>query len=229
MHKLTKILALVLLGSSAALIGACGTDNANSGGSTGAKDNVPGNANDVRPLLPGMKAPAFTITDAAGVPFEFDPDNLKNRTVVTFYRGGWCPYCERYLSRLRAAEPDLIFLGYDLLYLSADRHELLKPSLQETEYQYKVLSDNDLTAAKAFGVAFRLDDELFQKYVDNGHDLEGASGRTHHMLPAPATFVIGTDGIIRFQYVNPNYKIRLDPNILFQAAESLYLEETGEQ
>ena len=50
--------------------------------------------------------------------------------------------------------------------------------------------------------------------------LEGSSGETHHVLPAPATFIIGTDGIIQFQYTNPDYKVRLHPDVLLAAARA---------
>ena len=60
--------------------------------------------------------------------------------------------------------------------------------------------------------AYHLDEPLpqqFVRYVEGGHDLESASGQTHHMLPVPSTFVIGRDGLIHFQYANPDYKVRL--------------------
>jgi peroxiredoxin len=76
-----------------------------------------------------------------------------------------------------------------------------------------------MSISKAFGIAFKVDDETYQKYLDWGLNLEAASGHTHHLLPAPSTYLVGRDGIIQFQYTNPNYKIRLAPSILLAAAE----------
>ena len=63
-------------------------------------------------------------------------------------------------------------------------------------------------------------EERVAKLLEYGHDIEEASGETHHMLPVPATFIIGRDGIIQFQYANPNYKVRLTPEVLLAAAQA---------
>ena len=76
------------------------------------------------------------------------------------------------------------------------------------------------SATRAFGLAFRVDDELNERYLGFGIDLEKASGENHHVLPAPATYIIGTDGIINFAYINPDYKVRLHPDILLAAARA---------
>jgi peroxiredoxin len=82
------------------------------------------------------------------------------------------------------------------------------------------LSDSRLVATRAFGLAFRLPDDLVAKYLDYDIDLEAASGETHHVLPAPSTFLIGADGVIRFQYTNPDYTVRLHPDVLLAAARA---------
>ncbi len=129
-----------------------------------------------------------------------------------------------YLGQLRHADQQLVDLGYEVVFISADQVDVLRPGLEDktqSGFHYVLLSDNDLVAARAFGVAYHLDDETFSKYVnDYGHDLEGASGRTHHMLPVPATFVIDRKGVIQFAYVNPDYRVRLHPDVLVAAARA---------
>ena len=73
--------------------------------------------------------------------------------------------------------------------------------------------------SKAFRIAFKVDDETVEKYKQWNIDLEKTSGYDHHLLPAPATFLVGKNGIIQFQYTNPDYKIRLAPSILLAAAK----------
>ncbi len=185
---------------------------------------VPGDATQVRPLLPGMSAPAFTARRADGSDFRFEPPGLKKErlekpVVLTFYRGSWCPYCSRYLAEMRHVETKLLEMGYEILFLSADRPEKLAPSLEEEGWGFTLLSDNQLEVARVFGVAYRLTEEQVAKLLEYGHDIEEASGETHRMLPVPATFIIGWDGIIQFQYANPNYKVRLTPEVLLAAAQ----------
>ncbi len=184
-----------------------------------AGDAVPDDPTKVHPLLPGMKAPAFTVRRPDGSAFQFTPDTLEKPAVVIFYRGGWCPVCNTYLAEMRHAVPQLIGMGYDVLFLSADQPQALVESLKE-KVDYTLLSDNQLQTAKAFGVAFRVTDQVLAQYPQYEQVLETASGETHHQLPVPAVFLIGTDGVIRFMYVNPDYNVRLPPDLLLAAART---------
>ena len=178
----------------------------------------------VMPLLPGMQAPAFKVLNADGVPVSFDPAHMEQPLVLTFYRGGWCPYCNLHLAEMRKAEAELKSMGFDIWFISIDQPSVLYESLEQPDIGYLVLSDARLEATRAFGIAFRVPDELVEKYRGYGIDLEGASGETHHVLPAPSTFIIRSDGVIGFQYTNPDYKVRLHPNILLAAAKTASVE-----
>ncbi len=175
-------------------------------------------ASQVQPLLPGMKAAGFDVLDAQGNPVHFDPENMDRPLVLTFFRGGWCPYCNLHLAELRKAEEELKTLGFDIWFLSIDQPEVLYESLQQPDIGYSIFSDSKLSATRAYGLAFRVPDDLVARYLEWGIDLESASGESHHVLPAPSTFIIGSDGIIQFQYTNPDYKVRLHPEVLLAAA-----------
>ena len=125
-----------------------------------------------------------------------------------------------HLSELRVAEKQLVEMGFEVWFISIDKPELLLDSLEDPSIGYTIYSDSSLQATRAFGLAFRVSDELAEKYLGYGIDLEKASGENHHVLPAPATYIIGTDGIINFAYVNPNYKVRLPPDVLLAAARA---------
>ena len=175
-------------------------------------------ANDARPLIPGLRAPGFSIPSADGSLYNFDPEALLRPVVIVFYRGGWCPYCNRQLSELRLVEEQIMELGYEMLFVSADRVEILKPSLRDQSLEYKLLSDNEMKVARDYGVAFRVDDATVERYLAGGLDIEAASGHTHRILPIPAVFIIRKDGLIDFMYANPNYRVRIDPELLLTAA-----------
>ncbi|MEE4174216.1 MAG: peroxiredoxin-like family protein [Xanthomonadales bacterium] len=177
-------------------------------------------AEDVQPLLPGMTAPAFELRTADDQPFPFDPAGMERPVVVTFFRGGWCPYCNLHLSEMRHAEARLKELGFDVWFVSMDRPGVLVESLDEPDIGYTLLSDSRLGATRGFGIAFRVEDATVERYKGFGVDLEEASGEDHHVLPAPATFIIGQDGVINFAYVNPSYDVRLAPSVLLAAAEA---------
>jgi peroxiredoxin len=81
-----------------------------------------------------------------------------------------------------------------------------------------LLSDAQMNAARAFGIAFRVDDATVQKYKEYNIDLEAASGATHHELPVPAVFIIDRNGVIRFAHWDPDYKVRMKGEEILAAA-----------
>jgi len=184
------------------------------------REDIHASADQVQPLLAGMTAPDFTVRDVENQTFKFEAGTQAKPIVLTFFRGGWCPYCNLHLSELRLVEKQLEEMGFNIWFISIDKPELLLASLDDPEIGYTIYSDSALNATRAFGLAFRVDDELNTRYLDYGIDLEKASGENHHVLPAPATYIIGTDGVINFAYINPNYKVRLHPDVLLAAARA---------
>ncbi|MEM7708633.1 MAG: peroxiredoxin-like family protein [Pseudomonadota bacterium] len=190
---------------------------------TSAQAQVPTDAADVKPLLPGLTAPAFSATTASGDTFTLDPADMERPAVLIFYRGGWCPFCNLYWSKLREIEEEMAAMNQDVVFISPDRPELLAEALADEQDQpsYLLASDGDSKIAEAFGIAFRVDDETYKRMKQYEYDLEEISGFKHRQLPAPAVFIVDTDGIIKFSYVNPDYKVRLHPDVLLAAASNL--------
>ncbi len=179
--------------------------------------DVPERAEDVTPISVGESAPAFEVQGKDGEIFAFDPESHDGKTMVIFYRGGWCPYCNRHLAALRDVVPTLREAGVDVLFLSADKPELLYSSLEDETIDYTLLSDASMTASRAFGVAFRVDDETVERYKGFGIDLEEASGFDHHLLPVPAVYLID-NGQVAFMHADADYKKRLEPARVLAAA-----------
>ncbi|MBR9975168.1 MAG: AhpC/TSA family protein [Bacteroidetes bacterium] len=181
---------------------------------------VPDRAEDVCPLKPGMDVPDIRLAAVEGGMVSLPEACAEQPTVLIFYRGGWCPFCNVQLGQLQSREQDLRDLGYRIIGISPDTPQHLKESIGKHELTYSLLSDSDMEAAKQFGVAYQLDKETVDKYKGYNLDIEGASGQTHHMLPVPAVFVLDRSGRIVFSYVNPDYKVRLDPDVLIAAAKA---------
>jgi peroxiredoxin len=180
---------------------------------------VPDSPTQVTPIAPGSEAPAFVAREVNGSAYRFDPAHLKHPVLLIFYRGGWCPYCNAHLHDLQSVEPKIIALGYQVLFLSTDRPEILYSSLKE-KVNYHLLSDSGLDAARAFGIAYRLDDATFAKMKSFGVDLEAAQGQSLHQLPVPSVFIVDRTGIVRFRYFNPDFRVRLDAASVLAAAQN---------
>ena len=181
----------------------------------------------IEPLVSGDDAPRFVVRDVDGRPFEFNPQRLERPAVLLAFRGGWCPFCNTYLSDMRHVIPKIRELGVDVLFLSGDRPSQLFASLSmETQediaaLDYTLLSDADAQAAKALGIAFRASEMTISRRYEKGQDVEGSSMINHGVLPVPAVFAVDRHGIVRFAFTNANYKIRLPADELLAAAEAI--------
>ncbi len=182
---------------------------------------APNRAGDVCPVLIGQQLPEIVLTSPDNASFNLNEACTRKPTILVFYRGGWCPFCNKQLGGLQSAEPELAKLGYQVIAVSPDRPELLKKSTEKQRLKYRLLSDSSMAAAMSLGIAFKVDDTTVIKYkTEYGIDIEGDSGEKHHLLPVPSVFVVGEDGVIKFSYVNPNYKVRMDSGLLLEAAKA---------
>lgn len=182
--------------------------------------NVPNDPKATKPIQAGQTLPKIMLKTAAGKPFDLNAAVAAKPTVLIVYRGGWCPYCSTHLGALQTIEPKLVELGYQIVAASADRPELIGEAVEKGGLTYAIYSDQDMTAAEALGLAFRVDDETYQKYKGYGIDLEKDSGRTHHILPVPAAIVLDTKGVVRYVFANADYTVRVEPEVLLKEAKA---------
>ncbi len=188
---------------------------------------VAASADAVQPLRAGDAAPRFVVRDVDGRPYHFDPDGLERPVVIITFRGGWCPYCNMHLSELRHVIPELRDLGVDILFLSGDRPDQLYASLeQDTQADidglgYTILSDADAQAGIAFGIAFRASERTIRRRQEKGQDIGDSSMLRHGVLSVPSVFVIDAGGRIAYDFVEPDYKIRLPADDLAGAVRAV--------
>jgi peroxiredoxin len=172
------------------------------------------------PLKAGDSVPDVSLRTEANRDVSLRGLISKNPAVLIFYRGGWCPFCNHHLQSLAGIEEELDRAGVQLLAISTDKPEKLKATPDRDKLGCQLLSDSDAAAARGFGIAFKVDDATVEKYKEYGIDLEAASGKDHHILPHPAVFVVDTSGTIRFSHVNHDYKVRLEPLKILEAARA---------
>jgi len=181
----------------------------------------------IQPLGVGDLAPRFIVETVESKPFDFDPENLDKPVMLLVFRGGWCPYCNVYLSDMRHVIPEIRALGIDVLFLSGDRPELLYESLEHQAQEdiagldYTILSDADAQAAIALGIAFKAAQRTVDYVNKKGDGYRKSSMERHGVLPVPAVFAIGGDGVIAYTYINPDYKTRLPADELLAAARAI--------
>jgi len=189
--------------------------------------NYADNPKQVNPILTGTTIPDAAVKTIEGKTVSIQELVRQQPTVLIFYRGGWCPYCNRHMAELQQSQQQLVDMGYQILAVSPDRPEKLKKSISKHNLDYTLLSDSPMNLSKAFGLAFKVDQSTLDRYAEMGIDLEESSGYDHHLLPVPAVYLINPDGLVTFQYVNPDYKTRIKSEVLISAAKAYLPEQSS--
>lgn len=170
----------------------------------------------------GQKAPGFELPNAEGKSIVLKSLLEKGPVVITFYRGNWCPYCNLQLRALQARLDDIYALGATLVAISP---QVPDGSLTEDEISkmdFIVLSDQDAKVALQYGVAWQVPEFLAEHMrVDRKLDLEKVNNGNGNILPIPATFILGQDGVVTWNYVNVDYRTRSEPEEIIEALKNL--------
>lgn len=166
-------------------------------------------AEQVSGLEVGSIAPDFTTTDQNDSVFNLY-ETLKQETVVLFFfRGHWCPYCNRHLKLLQDSLTTIQNKGARLVAVSPENSEFIKKTIDKTHVSFTLLYDKDYTIAKAYGVNF-LPDSM-QRFIYNSvlnAQLKKSHSDESEQLPIPATYIISKNKIISWRHFDPDYKKR---------------------
>ncbi len=189
-------------------------------GKSGANAELPNTPDEITPLKIGDKIPDLILKDIYGIEYNLVKALKKKPTILIYYRGGWCLYCNQHLGQIQKIEQDIFDLGYQIIAVGADISGKITETIQKHSIHYTIISDSSMDGAKALGIAYYAGDI----YKDMLGILEEYSGRNHHVLPVPSVFIVNQEGIVQFTYINPDFRIRIAPELLMTAAR-VALEE----
>ncbi len=159
--------------------------------------------------LPNIAGDTVSISD-------FNEDFL----VLSFYRGGWCPYCNMELKALQAILPQLKASNAALVAISPETPDHSLTTSEKNELSFEVLSDINNAYAKSLGLVFQMPEDLREVYHTFGIQVDKHNGNGDYELPMPATYVINKNREIIHSFVPEDYTERLDPEIILTAIES---------
>lgn len=160
----------------------------------------------------GDRAPAICLPDQDGAMFDVAGLLEKGPVVVTFYRGGWCPFCNLELKAYQAALTRLKAAGASLVAISPEAPDHVTDTATKNALTFPVLSDAGHGVAKAFGIHYAFTDDLRAVYDGFKLDIPGRNGTPDDWsLPLSATYVIGPDGTVLFADTRTDYRERTDP------------------
>ncbi|MCB0219007.1 MAG: AhpC/TSA family protein [Chrysiogenetes bacterium] len=156
----------------------------------------------------GTQVPDFTLTTAEGKAVSLGSLVAQRPTLVFFYRGGWCPYCNFQVREFQLHHELFENVGVGIAAISVDTQNGALAAKRAYEISYPVLSDPDLAAHKAFNVSLELDAATRTLYKGYGIDLEAWSGKDHHTIAVPSMFLVDSTRTVRWAHADMDYKTR---------------------
>jgi peroxiredoxin len=160
-------------------------------------------------LRTGEKAPEFTAIDNAGKKVDLKSLLKTHKSVVLFfYRGQWCPYCNKHIQQLQDSLQLLTGKGAYVVGVTPETSDNINKTIEKTHASFSMVQDKAYTMMKAYDVNYVLDPTMVVKYKTYGIDLEKNNGNADHVLPVPATYIIDQSGKIKYVQFDKDYRKR---------------------
>jgi peroxiredoxin len=169
----------------------------------------------------GEIAPNFTLPDATGKTLNLHSKLNEGPVVLSFYRGGWCPFCNLELQALQALLPEIKALGANLIGISPETPDNSMTTVEKQQLQFDVLSDVGNSTARGYGLIFTVYEEMRPLYLKWGLDVPASNGDDSWELPVPATYIIDSNCVVRTAHVDKDYTKRMEPGQILTALRNL--------
>lgn len=169
-------------------------------------------------LKVGDQAPSIVLSNATGQPVDLGKLFAAQAVIVTFYRGGWCPFCNLELKAFQDVLPEIKAAGATLVAISPEKPDDSLSTVEKNALTFEVLSDVGQRAGRAFGLVYEFTEELKSVYNGFNLDIPGKNGAPGEWaLPVSATYVIGRGGRIIYANTDTDYRDRADPRDVLAA------------
>ncbi len=177
-----------------------------------------------RALKTGEKIPEIILPNAENKLVSVSEYLNSGPVVISFYRGGWCPYCNLELKALQDNLQEIKALGANLIAISPETPDHSLSTSQKHNLQFEVLSDVGNKVSKKFNLVFNLAEELRPIYKQFNFDIPSYNGNDSWELPIPATYIVNSDGIIENCYVDANYTTRMEPADIIESLKKIKIK-----
>ncbi len=171
----------------------------------------------------GDTLPVTQLVNAKGEKLDLGELLDNGPLVISFYRGGWCPYCNFELRALQQILPELKQLGANLVAITPETPDNSLTTVEKNEIAFDVLTDYDNSYAKELGLVFKMPQDLQEVYNAFGIDIEAHNENSNFELPMPATLVVGPNREVLYSFVNEDYTKRADTVAILETLKQLQL------
>jgi peroxiredoxin len=171
-------------------------------------------------LKVGDRAPDFELLNAVGKKVKLSELTARGPVVLTWYRGGWCPYCNIALRGFHKALPEIRAAGAGLVALSPETPDNTMSTAEKNHLDFEVLSDRGNKVAHAYGVAYKVP-KIVVEQSKGRLDLAKHNGENSGELPLGATYVVDRGGVIRYAFIDADYRRRAEPSTVLAVLRGL--------
>ena len=166
-------------------------------------------------------APDFALPNATAKSVVLKDLLRSGPVVLTFYRGGWCPYCNIQLRAYQGVLPEITGLGGRLVAISPQLPDNSLDTVNKNALTFDVLSDVGNKVARQYGLVYALPEAIRSALRSNNKSLPSINGDESWELPVPATFVVASDQHVALAHIEVDYRKRLEPEALLTCLKSL--------
>ncbi len=170
----------------------------------------------------GDTPPDFSLPNATGRMINLYAALEQGPVVLSFYRGGWCPFCSLELQALQQVLPEIRSLGATLIGVSPETPDNSLTTTEKYGLDFEVVSDVGNRTARAYGLIFTVYEEMRPLYLQWGLDVPACNGDDSWELPVPATYLIGPDRVVHAAHVDRDYTKRMEPEQILEALKELF-------
>jgi len=168
---------------------------------------------------PGEPMPGFVLPDENGERVSLDDLLDEGPVAITFHRGHWCPYCRININALARAQKELAEGEGQIIGIMPDLQKFVAELKKQSNVPFPILSDMDNGYALSLNLTIWVGAEL-QRMLQDRVNIPAFQGNSSWMLPIPATFVVGRDGLIRARFIDPDYRKRMTITEMLAAMRS---------
>ena len=165
--------------------------------------------------------PGFILPDSNNEARSLSDYLTRGPLVISFYRGAWCPYCNLEINALQSRLSDIVAYGGQLIAISPQVPDKSVDQINHSQLNFDVLSDIGNKLAKQCGLVFTLPESLRPIYDAWEIDIPGHNGDSRFELPIPATYIIDSNGDVRYAHIDMDYTKRLEPDTIIEQLKLL--------
>jgi peroxiredoxin len=164
----------------------------------------------------GEKAPNFSATTHTGNQVSLASLTKKGAVILLFYRGYWCPFCNKQLQELNDSLSLIQVKGATVVAISPEKEASVDKTIAKTKAAFEIISDTTNQILKQYGVNFTVDSKTVERYKQFNIDFSVVNANSENILPVPAVFIIDKNGTFKYIYFNKDYRKRPSVSELLQ-------------